>query len=149
MHNIRIVPSNRSDAANVANPLSLSIPSGFPLQLSCQSHAAFFQNVQIGTPIGIVQFTGTGEGVTMSITSGGSGTSFVVPTQPDAYMIELLFQFSKSAGGALSLSNIQHNPVMIEGALVTTISVESEDASDNDDNDSILTITIVGDGTDD
>jgi hypothetical protein len=91
----------------------------------------------LGSATAIV-FQGSGEGVPMKLQDGS--TSFAVPPTKQNYSINALFEFSQNGpSGPFSPSKVK-DPIPQENDGFVQISVQSEDSSDNDYNDSVLMI---------
>ena len=133
-----------SAAAGANNPFHIGVNVGQQLGITVIAHASFFQVVTFSglpTTNGTVTFSGSGEGVPMQASTGG--TSFLVQPQGDGFLLSVLFQFSPSGpGGPPQTAVINQLPVPIVIGNDIQIQVTSEDGADNDNNDSVATITI-------
>jgi hypothetical protein len=118
-----------------SNPVQIPIPGDSSGSITCNSHAAFYQQVTLQVAGNTVIFSGTGEGVAMTTQDGS--TSYPLPPTRQGYSISALFQFSSSGPkgpfqNAVSVQDPINSPPFI--------TVTSEDSTDNDNNDSYLII---------
>ena len=120
------------------NPYSLTIPAHDVGIISCDAHASYHQKVTIsGFPDGsTITFSGSGEGVPMK---HDGRTSYSFGPFNDQITLSILFQFSEN-GTSFTNGFIRNPPTRIESGAWTIINITSEDATDNDDNDSYLHI---------
>lgn len=76
----------------------------------------------------------------MKTSSGAESVS--IPAQTDGYEITVLLQFSTTATGPLQNAVINNEPTETPAGTTTIWSITSEDSTDSDDNDSVVTIII-------
>lgn len=124
------------------NPAPISVDANTTLYVSCVAHAAFYQQVilsfnqNMSSPV--ATFLGSGEGVPMLNNGQGLAT---IPTGTNTKLFAQ-FNFSKSGSqGPFQPAGTVCKPI-VQGSAPNPVitSVTSEDATDNDDNDSYLTI---------
>jgi hypothetical protein len=122
------------------NPAPISIPANAQLVMSCNAHASFTQQVilsfnqDMSSPIG--QFVGSGEGIAMT-------PNFTMPVPSgNSRILFAKFNFQTSLGGPFLPALHVCTPV-VTGSITN---VFSEDNSDNDDNDSYLTVVAFSEG---
>ncbi len=124
-----------------SNPVSLSIPASSQGVINCLSNAAYYQRVSLSWPGHTVVFSGTGEGQSMKTASGDDVYS--IPPTPAAFTISATFEYSKSGSSGTFHKASVKTPVVTDKGGFNVIEVTSEDSTDNDNNDSYLTIATV------
>ncbi len=123
------------------NPVQLSIPASSQGIINCLANAAYYQRVTLAWPGHTIVFAGSGEGQPMT-TPDGSTTYAILPT-PGAFQISATFEFSQTGpSGTFQKASVK-DPVISDKAGFHVIEVTSEDSTDNDNNDSYLTIATV------
>ncbi|KAJ7899777.1 hypothetical protein B0H13DRAFT_1883670 [Mycena leptocephala] len=138
-------PSTTSHAiVAVSNPYSLGpFAPGSTAFVTAESHASFTQKVTITGPPAVCTLQGSGEGRDMTVpgTTSTQCSFEPVPTS-DSLTLSVLFQFSPT-GSSGPFSN---TPVVASSTntlgIVTSVVATTEDST-NDDNDSIVTITVI------
>jgi Fucose-binding lectin II (PA-IIL) len=119
---------------NYPNPYATVIPGDSSYSFTAMANAAYFQRaiVSLGGQQAAV-FNGQGEGVPM-LTSGG-GSSYGGATRGPA-QVSVLFQFSTDG--------VNYGNAMVAEVLSTptTVMVGTEDSTDGDNNDTVLTLSI-------
>jgi hypothetical protein len=127
-----------------SNPVTVNIPRETHGNAFCSSNAAYWQVVTLGLSDGTsVVFQGSGEDVPMT-TGNGQKSYPVADDRSAALPITCTFQYSRTGqGGTLNMAKVK-DPVITQGGDgMTQILVVSEDDSDDDFNDSVLTFTVV------
>lgn len=120
------------------NPVSLSIPANGRGNISAVCNAAWYQRLTLTWAGGAAVFQGTGEGVAMTTAAGESA----IPL-PQAAEVTAKFESSRpGSSGTLVLAAVQ-NPIVTTQGAFTLVQVKSEDSTDNDFNDTFLTIVSV------
>jgi hypothetical protein len=111
--------------------------------VTAESHAAFFQLLDIDdgdNDICILQ--GSGENVKMNTPAGQDSCSFTAAPGVPVFL-SVLFTFSRSgAGGPFSNAVVLAPLATDDSPMLRIVSVTSEDSTDNDDNDTFLTIAV-------
>ena len=125
----------------MSNPVSIPIPASSQGVINCVANAAYYQRVTLTWGSTTVVFAGTGEGTPMT-TADGETTAQIPPT-PDAFNIQALFEFSTNgSSGPFSPATVRE-PVISNKGGFNVAEVMSEDSTDNDNNDSYLTVATV------
>ena len=124
------------------NPVVLTVNAGVSVSVSAESHARNLQQLTVipghaGSTTAV--FRGSGEDVPMPIVTGGTGNGLEIPAQTTEYQLTLVFAFSTNNGGSFSVPTIRC-PIVTNAGTVVINTVTSEDAKDNDDNDTIATV---------
>lgn len=140
-HWCRSDPWQEVVTGTVANPITLPIPSGKSVALSGGTNAAFIQRVivtnQDNTQLAV--FQGIGEASDMFLLDGnGNPTTnmcFTLPQQIGGKSLILSFLFAQNAQSAFELA------VLKPPRGTNTVSLESEDSTDNDNNDTEFTVS--------
>lgn len=126
----------------VSNPVAITVEPNSKLHILCVAHAAYYQQVTLSfsqdmsSPIGT--FSGSGEGVAMTLSGGGTTLSNDTGTNNTLYA---QFQFSTTGPGGSFQQATVCAPIIVgtsPNPVITTVT--SEDLVDSDDNDSYLTI---------
>lgn len=122
----------------MSNPLNLRLNSPQGGVITCIANASYYQEVQIQFPdLPLVVFQGTGEEVPMRC---DTGNVFSIPSSHSDCPISLTFLYSTNGSqGPFNLAYVKPPIINQEGDFVT-ITVMSEDSTDNDNNDTYLTI---------
>ena len=121
------------------NPAQITVESGITIHIVCVAHAAFYQQVilswnqDMSNPIGT--FSGTGEGVGMTLANGNQLLSTLTGSNSTLFA---QFNFSTAGSQGPFQKASVCAPTILGGGLVTQVT--SEDYLDSDDNDSYLTI---------
>jgi hypothetical protein len=124
-----------------ANPVALQIPAGSQGTINCLANATFFQRVTLTWSGQAVVFSGTGEGKAMTLPNGDS--MYTLPPSVTALTIAATFEYSSvGASGPFQKATVR-DPVVEDKGGFHVIQVTSEDSTDNDWNDSYLTIATV------
>ena len=118
------------------NPALLTLPINCQGTVSAISNAAYTQlvSVHVGNDVPTATFVGTGENVPMLYNGVNQFDFLAVNTTRAA---SLLFQYNPGNGYHNSFVNV---PVTITNPVFTEITVESEDATDHDNNDTVLSL---------
>ncbi|KAK5953666.1 hypothetical protein OHC33_004933 [Knufia fluminis] len=122
-----------------SNPVTVTIPANCVGQIVAMTNAAWTQRATItipGTQGGT--FLGSGEGAPMPLTNGRK--SLPINTGSTATTCSIFFEFS-SRPGTWNTARVSP-PVITTGDKLTTIQIVSEDSADNDNNDTILGISL-------
>ncbi|KAJ7198120.1 hypothetical protein GGX14DRAFT_573676 [Mycena pura] len=125
----------------VPNPLSLGpFPPGSTALVTARSNAKFTQKVVVTGPPAECTFQGSGEDVAMKTSDSSTQCIFAPATTSDTLSLSLLFQFSSNGVDF-------KDPLIVDVSTNTTgnvVSVRavSEDSTDNDKNDSEVTIRV-------
>ncbi|MBT3366696.1 MAG: hypothetical protein HN472_07915 [Nitrospina sp.] len=124
-----------------SNPMNYPIPAGITVELSCESKAAYYQQVTITTDNSDFScvFQGTGEDIPMLINNNQMMTN--IASQGEDYNLILYFEYSTDGGrpGTFKPAHINNEPkIQHPTADITLAWVSSEDSTDNDNNDSVL-----------
>ena len=123
------------------NLVQLSIPASSQGVANCVSNASYFQKVTLTWGSTTAVFTGTGEGQPMTTSDGSQ--SVQIPPDEAARTISVQFEFSPNgSGGPFSMAVVK-DPIVTNKGGFNVIEVTSEDSSDNDFNDSYLTVVTV------
>jgi hypothetical protein len=125
----------------VPNPVPITIPRGSQGDINCVANAAHHQRVTLTWPGQTVVFSGTGEGSPM--TTGTGQESVLVPADADGFTISATFEYELAPGAGFQKARVQP-PIETHNGPFTIFQVTSEDGSDDDRNDSYLTISLVG-----
>jgi len=123
------------------NPVNIHIGPNSQGFMNCVSNAAYFQRVNVSVFGTVVSFQGTGEGQAM--TTGDGGTSYELPTRPEAYDITASFEFSTDGPQGHFQSSSVKDPIVTSQGGFTMTEITAEDSVDNDNNDSYLTVVVV------
>lgn len=124
------------------NPVQIQLNPFAQGFISCNSHAGYFQRVTLTWNGGGVVFQGTGEDVAMTDSSGD--TLYTLPASAVPMTVSAKFEYSTSGpNGPFSLAQVEQ-PVIHKGQTAMIIDVTSEDSTDNDDNDSFLSLVLIG-----
>ncbi len=125
-----------------SNPVSLPIPGETTGTITAAANASNYQVVTLSWQISeqsySVQFTGSGENVQMTTPWGE--TSYILPTAKQGYQISAYFQYSTTGPNGQLYEASVSDPITTQSDGTTTIQVTSEDSTDNDYNDTYLTI---------
>jgi len=123
------------------NPVNLQIPANSQGVANCVANAAYFQRVTLTWDGNTAVFSGSGEGVAMTLPSGETTLQFT----PDsaARTVSATFEYSSSGSGGPFSAAAVRDPVVTNKGGFNVIEVTSEDSTDNDNNDSYLTIATV------
>ena len=129
--------------STTTNPVSISVEASSSLHIFSVAHAAFYQQVilsfnsDMSNPV--ATFTGSGEGVPMTLSNGDT---FITIATRNNTALYAQFNYSASGpGGPFVPAVAVCAPVVIgQAPSPVMISVTSEDHTDNDDNDTYLTI---------
>lgn len=127
------------------NPVTITLPSDSAGSIFCHANAMYWQRVTLnitggGTQPTTVVFQGTGEGVSLPYDSSGD-TTYSLGTRQGT-TISALFEFSTSGqGGPFQKANVR-NPIINQAGTMYIVQVTSEDSTDNDNNDSYLSIVV-------
>ncbi len=126
------------------NPIEIRIPGESNGKINCVSNASFYQRVTLTNSINktTVVFSGIGEAAAMQ-TEDGSYT-YLLPSTRQDFSIFAKFEYSKTGqNGPFISALINHDAYTVEGqdGQPTVVKVTSEDDTDNDNNDSYLTIS--------
>jgi len=128
-----------------SNPVRIPIPAGSQGNINCVANASYYQRVTLSWPGDSCLFTGTGEGQPMKTPDGQTSVS-IGPTG-GGFELTATFEYSTSGPqGPFRLATAS-KPIVERKGLFTVIQVTSEDSTDNDLNDSYLTIVMVSDST--
>lgn len=125
------------------NPASISVEANSSLHIFSVAHAAFYQQVilsfdsNMSNPI--ATFMGSGEGVPMTLPNGEKFITIATGSNTALYA---QFNYSTSGSeGTFVPAVVVCAPIVVGQAPgPVMISVTSEDYTDNDDNDTYLTI---------
>jgi len=124
------------------NPVQIQLKPCTQLLITCDSHAAYFQRVKLTWNGGGVVFQGSGEGVAMATPSGQ--TLYQLPGSVPM-TVTAQFEYSPTGpGGPFKLAQVVEQPVTHMGQKTMIIDVTSEDSIDKDDNDSYLSLVLIG-----
>jgi hypothetical protein len=124
------------------NPVQIQLNPFAQGFITCNAHAAYFQRVTLTWNGGGVVFQGTGENVAMTDPAGED--LYTLPASAEPMTISAKFEYSTTGpNGTFSLAQVEQ-PVIHKGRSATIIDVTSEDSKDNDDNDSILSLMLIG-----
>lgn len=124
------------------NPVAVDVSQNHTVYLSCLAHAAYQQkvtasfNADLSNPV--ATFTGSGENVLMNAAAGQTTVSVPTGAKQQLYV---LFQFSSGNGFQNAVRVCQP----VKAGAVTQVT--SEDATDNDDNDSYFLLVDTGKST--
>jgi len=125
------------------NPANIQIIQSAGGLISCISNAAYYQRVTLSwTILGsttTVVFSGSGEDVPMKTSNGA--TSVSLPAARQNFNISALFEFSTAGPNGPFQQAAVKDPVVTQSGSMTLIQVVSEDSTDQDFNDSYLTIS--------
>jgi hypothetical protein len=124
-----------------SNPANLSIPAGSQGAITCLANAAYYQRVTLSWGSTTVIFSGTGEGIAMTTSTGDQ--LFLIPPNKDALSISATFEYSTTGKNGTYGKASVNTPIISDKGGFHVIEVTSEDSTDNDNNDSYLTITTV------
>ena len=127
------------------NPIILTIPAGSKAIIQAVSNAAWNQQLTIDWGQGPVVLAGSGERVPMTTPDGR--TTLEVAPSPQGYQVNVTFQFSQEPSGPFLLGRVQE-PIITQKGPFSVVQVMSEDGSDNDNNDTYLTLVAVNFGQD-
>lgn len=122
-------------AMNYPNPFATTIPPDSSYSFTAMANAAYFQRAIIslsGQQAAV--FNGRGEGIPMQ-TAGGS-EAYQGSTRGGTIQVSLLFQFSPDG---VNYSNAMVAQVL---STPTTLMIGTEDSTDGDNNDTVLTLSI-------
>lgn len=128
-----------------SNPIDISIPANSQGFINCVSNASYYQRVTLRWGDHTAIFEGTGEGQPMKLASGDA--AYLLEPSPSPYRISIDFQYSTDGSHGPFRGARVSDPVTTGKGLFTVIEITSEDSSDNDKNDSYLTIALVSDDT--
>lgn len=124
-----------------ANPVQIQLNPFIHGAITCLSKASYFQRVTLTLPTGQVVFQGTGENMPMTY-APGQGV-YELGSSAEPINVTALFEYSASGqSGPFSPAQVQ-DPVSQKTQLWTIITVTSEDSTDGDDNDSILSFMLM------
>ncbi len=129
-----------------SNPVELFVPANAGCIVSCKAHAVYYQAVHLDWPVELdwpgdsIQFTGSGENTNMTTRNGA--ITYQINPSPTSYHIRAHFQHSATGpDGPLHDSLVKETESKeFDGTRI--IKVTSEDASDNDYNDTYLTLVL-------
>jgi Fucose-binding lectin II (PA-IIL) len=118
---------------NFPNPYTTRIPSDSNYNFSFTSNAAYFQRatVSVNGQVSAV-FNGSGENVAM--TQQGGSTSYGGATR-QAMTASILFEYSSNG------SDYSQSSVAQAWSTSTLVMVGTEDSTDNDNNDTVMTLS--------
>ncbi|MCW3463152.1 hypothetical protein [Chitinophaga nivalis] len=123
------------------NPTIIAIPAKTQGIISCISNAYNMQRVTLSWDNAEIVFTGNGEDKPMLLPNGDD--SFLLPFAPSSYNIQALFEFAEEPFEKFSTVDSVQQPIITQKAMFTTIEIMSEDSTDNDNNDSYLSLFLV------
>jgi hypothetical protein len=140
----------------VSNPYNVgTFPAGSSAFVTAQSHAAFTQRATITGPPATVggsntvcTLQGSGEGVNMNVLSSTptqanpTRCTFAPATTANPLPLSVLFQFSSAGPSGTFVNTPRTSATTNQFANIVQIAVTTEDSTDNDNNDTILTITV-------
>jgi hypothetical protein len=137
----------------VSNPYAPGpYPAGSSAFVTAQSHALFTQKVTITGPPATVggsnavcTLQGSGEGKDMNVLNSNPTSTrctFEPATTADPLPLSLLFQFSNTGPSGTFVNTPVTSATTNTFANIVQITATTEDASDNDNNDSVVTITV-------
>ncbi len=130
----------------ISNPLPVPVPAGAQVHLNCVSNASYFQRVTLSWPNNSAVFAGTGENVPMKLNNGQ--TTLVFGPAEDDFDLSARFEYSTTGpAGPFHLASMSPLSVGRRGPF-SIVWAASEDATDNDHNDSYLTVVMVEDSGD-
>lgn len=124
-----------------ANPIVLTIPAGASATIQAVSNTAWYQQITVDWGAGPVVLAGGGEGVPMATTDGR--TTLEVAPSAQGYQVNATFRFSRTPSGPFLLGWVREPVVTSKGAYSAVRVMMSEDSSDDDDNDTYLTLIAV------
>lgn len=128
------------------NTASIPVLANSQVAVNCIAHAGFMQRVTLTGPGLSLVFQGQGEGVAMTLSNGE--TSYLIPQNASDYTIFANFEFSPIPPYDNYLpANAVGKPIVTGNPPFVTVAVTSEDSSDNDQNDSYLSLFIVTDSS--
>ena len=136
----------------VSNPYAPGpFPAGSSALVTAQSHAARIQRVTITGPPATVgganavcTLQGSGEGKDMTVPNSNPTSTrctFEPATTTDPLPLSLLFQFSRVGSGTFT-NTPKTSATTNTFANIVQISATTEDSTDDDNNDSVVTITV-------
>ncbi|KAJ7224605.1 hypothetical protein GGX14DRAFT_651161 [Mycena pura] len=131
----------------VANPFVMGpFAAGSTALVTSDSHALFTQKLVLTGPPAVCTLQGSGEGVDMTV-PGSNPTStectFAPATTADPLPLSALFQFSSTGPGGTFINTPRVTSSTHQAGNLISIAAMSEDSTDNDNNDSEVSITIV------
>lgn len=131
--------------AAASNPFVSQFPVGASATVSAESHASFYQIVDLDNGAGTTcVLEGTGEDVQMLTPAGANSCTFVGTSSTIPVTLSALFQYSKSGPtGPTSNSKVQTPTVADDGPFLDIIIITTEDDTDDDNNDTFLTIAVL------
>lgn len=112
------------------------------IAIGVKSHTANLQQLTVipgHAGATTVIFQGKGKGIPMPIVTGRSSDGLGIPVQSTEYQLTLVFTFSTNNGGSFNIPTIRCPDVSPAGSVIITM-VTSEDALDNNDNDTTATV---------
>lgn len=126
--------------AAASNPFVSQFPVGASATVSAESHASFYQIVDLDNGAGTTcVLEGTGEDVQMLTPAGANSCTFVGTSSTIPVTLSALFQYSKSGPtGPTSNSKVQTPTVADDGPFLDIIIITTEDDTDDDNNDTFL-----------
>lgn len=124
-----------------ANPVQIQLNPFIHGAITCMAKASYFQRVTLTLPAGQVVFQGTGENVPMTYAPGQGVYDLGSSAQPIS--VTALFEYSTSGQNGPFYPAHVEDPVPEKTQLWTIVAVTSEDSTDNDDNDSILSLFVM------
>jgi hypothetical protein len=124
-----------------SNPVALTIPANAKGIINSVSNAGWYQRLTLTWSGGSAVLQGSGEGQPMKTPDGKASLEFA--PLPQGYQISATFEFSPSGpSGPFSRALVQ-NPIVTTNGPFTITQVTSEDSTDNDNNDTYLTVVAV------
>lgn len=126
-----------ASAPSFPNPLPIQIPAKQPGQITAEANAAFIQRVTLTFLNEKHTLQGNGDGRPMTTPDGQR--AITLPSQEFDYEIQALFEFQREPNGPFANASVRTFLNYQQGNF-HWIKVTTEDATDNDDNDTYLTI---------
>ena len=127
------------------NPVPIHINGDSSGAIVCNAHAAYFQRVTLTWTVLrstiTVVFSGAGEGTKMTTQDGETAYNIITK---QGITINALFEYSTTGPNGPFYRASVNQPIVNAIDNLTIISVTSEDANDNDNNDSYLIISYKG-----
>ena len=125
-----------------SNPANFTIAANSKGIINAVSNAAWYQRVSLTWGQNSAVLQGTGEGVAMKTPSGDTAINF--PQSDQGYQLTALFEFSRSGpSGPFERARLQ-DPIVTQNGPFTITQFKSEDSTDNDFNDTYLTVVAIG-----
>lgn len=132
---------------NEPNPYTYQLPKKWEsIQLTAVSNAAYYQKLTVNFGGETIVFSGSGQEVQLKTADGSEGVFFTRADHPGIDSISLKFEYEIKQGGTTQLAKV-YGPfidnVDKDGKIYSSVTFGSEDSTDNDKNDTFVTMSVV------